>query len=87
MGRFFKIVDHTKPEVRTLWVDAPRGSQKLYSEIEDIVGMKPNPSNDIPFALEVDGWGELACIEDFYVGDDFYVVCITEEDFKDGTDS
>ena len=49
MGRYFKIINKTKNR-RTV-VDAPAGSQVLFSEIENIVGMEPNPANDIPQRL------------------------------------
>ena len=52
-------------------------------EIEDIVGMEPNPANDIPHALEVDGWGELACIGETYDADEFNVECITKEEYDE----
>lgn len=49
MGRYFKIIN--KPKNRRTVVDAPTGSQVLYSEIEEIVGMLPSPENGIPHAL------------------------------------
>lgn len=81
MGRYFKIIDkiHNHRKV----VDAPTGSQLLYYEIEEIVGMLPNPCNDIPHALEVDGWGEMACEGDTYEADEFEVKCITENEYKE----
>lgn len=80
MGRYFKIINKTKKR-RTV-VDAPAGSQVLYSEIEEIVGMLPSPENGIPHALEVDGWGEMACEGDTYVAKEFDVECISEEEYK-----
>lgn len=81
MGRYFKIINKTKNR-RTV-VDAPAGSQVLFSEIENIVGMDPNPANDIPHALEVDGWGELAWIGETYEAEKFDVECISEDEYKE----
>lgn len=81
MGRYFKIIN--KKKNRRTVVDAPWGSQVLFAEIEDIVGMEPNPANDIPHALEVDGWGELACIGETYDADEFNVECITKEEYDE----
>lgn len=81
MGRYFKIINKTKNR-RTV-VDAPVGSQVLFSEIENIVGMDPNPANDIPHALEVDGWGELACVGETYEAEKFDVECISEDEYKE----
>ena len=81
MGHYFKIIN--KKKNRRTVVDAPAGSQVLYSEIEDIVGMLPCPENGIPHALEVDGWGEMACEGDTYKADEFDVECITEEEYNE----
>lgn len=81
MGRYFKIIN--KGKNRRTVVDAPWGSQVLFAEIEDIVGMEPNPANDIPHALEVDGWGEMACEGDTYEADEFDVECITKEEYDE----
>lgn len=80
MGRYFKIINKTNNDCHV--VDAPAGSQVLYYQIDDIVGEdKPNPVNDIPHALEVDGWGELACIGETYEAKEFTIECITEEEY------
>lgn len=81
MGRYFKIINkiHNRRQV----VDAPPRSQLLFCEIEDIVGMEPNPANDIPHALEVDGWGEMTCEGDIYEADEFDVECITKEEYDE----
>lgn len=81
MGRYFKIINkvHNRRQV----VDAPAGSQVLFAEIEDIVGMDPNPANDIPHALEVDGWGEMACEGETYETEEFEVECITKEEYDE----
>lgn len=81
MGHYFKIIN--KGKNRRTVVDAPAGSQVLYSEIESIVGMLPCPENGIPHALEVDGWGEMACEGDTYKADEFDVECITEEEYNE----
>ena len=81
MGRYFKIIN--KNHNRRHVVDAPPGRQLLFYEIEDIVGMESNPANDIPHALEVNGWGELACIGETYDADDFNVECITKEEYDE----
>lgn len=47
-----------------------------------MVGMLPSPENGIPHALEVDGWGEMACEGDTYVAKEFDVECISEEEYK-----
>lgn len=80
MGHYFKIIN--KKKNRRTVVDAPAGSQVLYSEIEEMVGMLPCPANGIPHALEVDGWGEMACEGDTYEADEFDVECITEEEYN-----
>lgn len=83
MGRYFKIIDKTKPRHRTIYVDAPIGSQLLFAEIDEIVGGKVNPFG-FPHCLEVDGWGEFACPGDIYEEEDgaFIVECITEEEYE-----
>lgn len=77
MGSYFKILNK-KTGTETL-INAPAGSQKLYDEIEDIVDMAPVPSTGIPFAIEVDSWGELACVNESFTAPDFDVECISEE--------
>lgn len=64
-------------------VKAPPGRQVLYTEIENIVGQQKCPVNGIPFAIEVDGWGELAAIGEEYETDDFCVKCIDWMDYND----
>ena len=84
MGTFFKIVNkaHTSP-VFHRYVKAPVGGQVLYSEVTDIVGEEKRCQvNDIPLAIEIDGWGELACIGETYETDDLLVECISEEEFE-----
>ena len=67
------------------YVDAPVRSQILFCEIDEMVGMLENPSNGIPHALEVDGWGEDAYYGEIYEADEFTVECITEEEYKTET--
>lgn len=82
MGRYFKIIDKSHNNRRYV-VKAPVGSQLLFCEIEELVGMLPCPENGIPHALEVDGWGEMACEGDIYEADEFDVECITEEEYDE----
>lgn len=85
MGRYFKITDLRQGKRRDRYVEAPYGSQMLFSEIDEMVGNLPNPSNDIPHSLEVDGWGELACEGEKYYADEFEVECLTEEEYRECT--
>lgn len=82
MGRYFKITDKLRHNRITV-IDAPAGSQLLFAEIESICGMTPSPANDIPHALEADGWGEMAWIGQIYEADEFEIECIDEEEYKD----
>lgn len=82
MARYFKITDKTGPKPRTKYVDAPVGSQLLFCEIDEIVGPAVN-SFGFPHCLEVDGWGEFACIGETYEEDAFDVECITEEEYRE----
>ena len=83
MGTYFRIID--KQRDKESFVKAPFGSQILYEEIGNIVGEMPCPLNGIPFSIEVDGWGELACIGEDYDTEEFQVFCITEEEFEEAT--
>lgn len=76
---YFKITDKVGGGVFFLKHD--NGSQNLYYEIDEMFGDLLNPGNNIPHSLEVDGWGDLACIGETYVADEFEVECITEEEF------
>lgn len=80
MGTYFKLLN--KKTGNETHINAPAGSQKLYDEIEDIVGMAPVPSTGIPFAIEVDSWGELACIDETFTAPDFEIECISEEQYR-----
>ena len=81
MGRYFKVIDKNRKDGRIDIVDAPEGSQIIYEKINEIVGDKVNPVNGILFSIEVDGWGELACVDEIYETRDFVVECISEEDY------
>lgn len=84
MARYFRISDlRNGRSIRWDVVDAPVGSQVLFCEIENRVGMKLCPINNIPYALEVDGWGELACVGETYETDDFEVEAISYEEYYD----
>lgn len=84
MASYFRIKDNIHKREFVLF--APAGSQLLFCEIEEIVGMK-NTWYDIPYALEVDGWGEFAAIGETFEADDdeFIVEAISDEDYyKEG---
>ena len=83
MATHFKITDNTRGRDRTFGVCAPPGSQKLYDEIQELVGDLPNPCNNIPHSLEADGWAELATIGETYEADEFTVEAITKDEFKE----
>lgn len=80
MATYFYIRDNVL--IREKVVKAPLGSQILYDVINELVGLKKNPSNDIPYAIEVDGWGELACIGELYETAEFIVEAISEEEYR-----
>lgn len=81
MATYFYIRDNIL--IREKVVKAPVGSQILYDVIEDVVGNK-KASNGIMYAIEVDGWGELACIGEMYESEEgeFIVEAISEEEYK-----
>lgn len=81
MATYFYIRDNIL--IRERVVKAPAGSQILYDVIEDVIGNK-KASNGIMYAIEVDGWGELACIGEMYESEDgeFIVEAISEEEYK-----
>lgn len=80
MANYFYIRDNVL--IREKVVKAPVGSQILYDVIHELVGLKKNPSNDIPYAIEVDGWGELACVGELYETPEFIVEAISEEEYE-----
>lgn len=81
MATYFYIQDniHGREDA----VKAPAGSQILYDEITRIVGMK-RCWNGIPYAIEVDSWGELACIGEQFDsdGNEFLVEAMSEEEYN-----
>lgn len=81
MGTYFKLIDKRRTDGRVDIIKAPAGSQRLFAEIEEMVDMKPCPANDIPYALEVDGWGELACEGEIYETEDFVVECLSYKEY------
>ena len=81
---FFKICSTGRKE--TVYVCHRNGSQNLYAAIQDLVGDTPCPVNDIPYCLEVDGWGDDQAAEgDVYEGDGFTVECISEDEYREET--
>lgn len=81
MGQYFYIRDDVY--IRERVVKAPMGSQVLYEAITEIVGHTRCPGNGIPYAIEVDGWGELATIGEVYETPEFLVECISEEEYNE----
>ena len=80
---YFKIIDKTRKDG---FVNTVSGASALFDEIEDIVGMKECPCNGIPYALEVEGWGELCAIGEIYETEDFVVECLTLEEWLEYQD-
>ena len=82
MARYFYIQDNIHHREKVV---KDTGNQILYDVIHDLVGLKICPSNDIPYAIEVDGWGELACVGELYESHDgeFLVEAISEEEYKE----
>ena len=84
---YFKLIDKNRKDG---WVDifrVPRGSQIMYDKIEDIVGMKPHPLTDVPYAIELDGWADDDAFPgDVYETEDFVVVCLSEEEYLEYQD-
>ena len=83
MGKFFKLINKTGSRPQTKYIRAPYGSQILFCEVDEIVGLLPNPSNEIPHCLEADGWGEEAVEGDTYYADEFEIECISEEEYNE----
>lgn len=80
MARYFYIRDDVY--IREMVVDTTRRNQALSDIVTEIVGWERNPSNGVPYAIEADGWGELASIGELYETPEFLVECITEEEYK-----
>ena len=83
MGTYFKIIDKRRTDGMISIVDTCLSRGILYDEIEDIVGDKEGPANGIPYAIEVDGWGDLAAEGEIYETADFVVVCLSYEEYYD----
>jgi len=81
MGTYFKIIDKRRTDGMISIVDTCLSRGILYDEIEDIVGDKECPANGIPYAIEVDGWCDLACEGEIYETRDFVVECLSEEEY------
>lgn len=81
MASYFYIQDNIHGTEKV--VKAPMGSQILYDEIEAIVGLK-ECWNGIMYAIEVDGWGELACVGELFEAKDneFIVEAISEDEYE-----
>ncbi len=86
---YFRITakNGTKTQLhRPIHVRHNNGDQILFAVIDDIAGLAPCPANDIPYALEVDSWGDdQATVGDNYDTDLFTVECITEQEFRETT--
>lgn len=82
MATYFYIRDNVL--IRERVVKAPAGSQILYDAIEEVVG-DAVANNGIPYAVEVDGWGELASIGELYEDPEgeFFVEAISEEEYNE----
>ena len=76
MARYFYVRDEVLIRERVAL------ARELYDIVEEMVGLKENPVNGIPYAIEVDGWGELAAIGELYETPEFLVECISEEEYE-----
>lgn len=86
MGRYFKVIDKHRTDGHDDYVDLHRRSGGIYELIEEIVGDMECPCNGIPYAIEVDGWADLACEGEIYETRDFVVECLSEEEFNEYTE-
>lgn len=78
----FRVSYKNRMDGRIEYLDAPEGSRVLYEIIDDMVGEKLHPSG-VPFSIEVDSWGELACIGEIYETEDFVVECLSKEEYEE----
>ena len=79
---YFKVIDKNRKDGFVDIIKAPRGSQIMFDTIDEIVGMKPHPLTEVPYAMEVDGWADDdASPGEVYETEDFVVECITEEEY------
>lgn len=82
MGRYFKVIDKNRTDGHIEYVDnLRRRPDGIYETIEEIVGDKECPCNGIQYKIEVEGWCDLACIDEIYETKDFVVECLSEEEF------
>jgi hypothetical protein len=79
MGSYFKVIDKNRTDGHIDYIKA----DEIYEAIEDIVGDEECPSNGIPYAIEVDGWADLACEGEIYETRDFVVECLSFEEYND----
>lgn len=80
---YFKVFDKNRTDGYCAIIN---GSPQLFDEIDDIVGDMVCPANGIPYAIEVEGWGELAAIGEIYETSDFVVECISWEEYLEYQD-
>ena len=84
MGRYFKVIDKNRKDGHIEYVDnVLQKPDCMYDIIEEIVGDAECPANGIPLKIEVDGWCELACIDEVYETKDLVVVCLSEEEYEE----
>lgn len=76
MNTYFRILDKQSTSGISLMVSV---DTRLHDYIYGIVGDKLG-SNGIPVAIEVDAWGELACVDEIYETEDFVVIVESDED-------
>lgn len=81
MATYFYVRDDV--QICECVVKTTNGGLELYDTVEEMVGEKKNPANGIPYAIEVDNWGELATIGEYYETPEFLVECISEEEYND----
>lgn len=65
----FRILDKNDKSGRVRYAT----HNNLYNRVEEIVGDKL-ADNGIPVAIEVEGWGELAGVDEVYETDDIVVI-------------
>lgn len=87
MGYFRIVFDDNQWNGRTrfpIYVKHWNGSQKLFAEIEDLIGFKENLWG-YPICIEIDGWGDDIAYPDctYETDEGFTVECITEEEYNE----
>ena len=84
MGRYFKVIDKGRMDGHIDYVDnLLQKPDSIYDVIEEIVGDMECPANGIPYKIEVDGWCDLACVDEIYETREFVVECLSEEDYRE----